>query len=89
MSGDRWSTRPRFFFTDINSVKPQLLAESTQAARRSAEEFAKNSGAEVGMIKYARQGILSLIPASRINEPEEYHKDKIVRVVSTFDYYLN
>jgi hypothetical protein len=88
LSGDRWATRPRYYFTRINDVKPELLASSMQAALNSAEEFANNSGAEVGGIKYASQGIISLIPANRINEGEEFHKMKIARVVSTIDYFI-
>jgi hypothetical protein len=72
----------------LNEVKPELLAGSMKAALSSAEEFANNSGATVGGIKYASQGIISLIPANRINESEEFHKMKIARVVSTIDYFI-
>ncbi len=88
LSGDRWLTRPRYFFTRINEVKPALLAESTQAALRSAEEFAQNSGAKVGEIRRASQGIISLIPANRVSESEEFYLKKIARVVSSIDYYI-
>ncbi|MBX2815243.1 MAG: SIMPL domain-containing protein [Saprospiraceae bacterium] len=88
LTGDRWLTRPRFFFTRINEIKPDLLAESTKAALRSAEEFAANSGARVGDIKIARQGIISLIPSNRVSESEEFYLNKIARVVSSIDYYI-
>jgi hypothetical protein len=88
LSGDRWLTRPRYFFTDINVVKPELLAEATKAALRSAEEFAQNSGAKVGGIKRASQGIISLIPYNRVNDSEEFFRDKIARVVTSIDYYI-
>ena len=88
LTGDRWLTRPRYFFTSINEIKPTLLAESTKAALRSAEEFAINSGATVGGIKQARQGVISLIPSTRVNESEEFHLQKIARVVSSIDYYI-
>ena len=88
LSGDRWVSRPRFYFTKINDIKPELLAEATKAALRSAQEFADNSGEAVGGIKEARQGIISLIPANRVNESEEFHKSKIARVVTSIDYFI-
>ena len=88
LSGDRWLSRPRYYFTDINSIKPELLAEATRAALVSAEEFAQHSGAAVGAIRRANQGIITLIPASRITEEEEFYLHKIARVVSSFDYYI-
>ncbi len=88
LSGDRWMTRPRYYFTQINEIKPSLLAESTQAALRSAGEFAENSGASVGGIRRASQGIISLIPANRVNESEEFYLEKIARVVSSIEYYI-
>ncbi len=88
LTGDRWLTRPRYFFTLINEIKPDLLASATKAALSSAEEFARNSGAIVGDIKHARQGIISLIPSTRVNESEEFYLNKIARVVSSIDYYI-
>ena len=88
LTGDRWVTRPRYFFTKINDVKPALLAEATQAALKSAEEFAQNSGAKVGGIRQASQGIISLIPSNRVNDSEEFFLNKIARVVTSIDYYI-
>ena len=89
LTGDRWVTRPRYFFTEINRIKPGLLADATKAALRSAEEFANNSGSSIGNIRRANQGIISLIPANRVNESEEFYKNKIARVVTSIDYYIN
>ena len=88
LNGDEWAIRPKFYFTSINDVKSELLAEATQAARESAEQFANDSGAKVGGIKRANQGIIVLMPGSRISESHEFYKDKIARVVSTLDYYI-
>jgi hypothetical protein len=88
LTGDRWVTRPRYFFTKINEVKPDLLAEATQAALKSAEEFAENSGAKVGGIRQASQGVISLIPSNRVNDSEEFFLHKIARVVTSIDYYI-
>lgn len=89
ITGDRWETRPRYFFTRINDIKPELLREATKAALVSAEEFAQNADASVGGIRRARQGIISLIPHSRVNDAEEFYRHKIARVVSSIDYYID
>ena len=88
LTGDRWLTRPRYFFTNINDIKPELLAEATQAALKSAKEFAANSGEKVGGIRRANQGIISLIPSNRVNDSEEFFLNKIARVVTSIDYYI-
>jgi len=88
LSGDRWSNRPRYYFTGVNDIKPELLREATKAALESAEQFAENSGAKVGNIKYANQGIIVLLPGNRIEESHEFFKDKIARVVASLDYYI-
>lgn len=88
INGDEWSSRPRYYFTDINGVKPELINQSTKAAKTSAQNFADNSGANVAGIKTARQGIITLIPASRVEENHEFYRKKIARVVSTMQYYI-
>ncbi len=49
-----------FTFTKLNDLKPEMIAEATRHARRSAEQFAKDSGASVGSIKTASQGYFSV-----------------------------
>ncbi len=88
LSGDHWSNRPRYYFTGVNDIKPELLADATKAALVSAQQFAENSGAKVGDIKYANQGIILLLPGNRIEESHEFYKDKIARVVASLDYYI-
>src|SRR5574338_1367553 len=40
-----------FTFTKLNDLKPEMIAEATQNARRSADQFAKDSGVAVGRLK--------------------------------------
>ena len=72
-----------FQFSDLNSIKPEMLAEATVNAKESAKEFAQNSGSHVGDIVRANQGVFS------INQKDpgspEYKK---VRIVSTLRYLL-
>ena len=49
-----------YTFTGLNELKPHMIAEATRNARRSAEQFARDSGASVGQIKTASQGYFSV-----------------------------
>ncbi|MEM8724677.1 MAG: SIMPL domain-containing protein [Pseudomonadota bacterium] len=49
-----------YTFTGLNGIKPEMVAEATRDARASAEQFAEDSGANVGAIKDATQGYFSI-----------------------------
>lgn len=49
-----------FTFTRLNDIKPEMVAEATKDARASAEQFAQDSGAQVGAIRDATQGYFSI-----------------------------
>lgn len=78
-----------YSFTKLNDVKPAMVAEATRDARKSAEQFAQDSGTGVGGIKSATQGYFSIDArdgdqtGNGIDTP--YKK---VRVVTTVDFYL-
>lgn len=77
-------------FTKLNDVKPEMIAQATQDARRSADQFARDSGTEVGGIRSATQGYFS-ITARDGDEGEGSGRDsplQKVRVVTTIDFYL-
>lgn len=79
-----------YSFTRLNDIKPAMVAEATQDARKSAEQFAKDSGTGVGGIKSATQGYFS-IEARDGEQPGYGVADtlfKKVRVVTTIDFYL-
>ncbi len=78
---------PQYLFTKLNSVKPELIAEATKNARASAEQFAKDSGQEVGQIRTANQGTIQ-IDARDPGVSETESPQKTVRVVTTIDYLL-
>lgn len=70
-------------YTDLNSIKPQMIEEATKNARAAAEKFASDSESELGKIKRAYQGQFSITDRDS-NTPYI----KRVRVVTTIDYYL-
>lgn len=78
-----YSNRITYSFTHLNDIKPEMIAEATQAARDAAKKFADDSGSEVGKIRSARQGQFS------IDDRDEYTPYiKEVRVVTTLTYAL-
>jgi uncharacterized protein len=82
-----------YTFTKLNDLKPGMIAEANQNARRSAEQFAHDSGVSVGKMKTASQGYFSV--GARDGEDcddcgssggsSPFQK---VRVVTTIDYDL-
>jgi hypothetical protein len=82
-----------YTFTRLNDLKPDMIAEANRNARRSAEQFARDSGAAVGAIKSASQGYFS-IGARDGEECEDCGSSgggspfQKVRVVTTIDYDL-
>jgi hypothetical protein len=77
-------------YTKLNDIKPEMVAEATKDARRSAEQFAEDSGTGVGGIKSATQGYFEI--TSRDGDSEGWGVSdspfKKVRVVTTVDFYL-
>lgn len=76
-------SEPQFEYTRLNAIKPALIAEATAAARKSAEQFAQDSGARLGGIRSANQGVVSINDRDR-GSPQV----KTVRVVTTVEYFL-
>lgn len=72
-----------FQFADINSVKPEMLAEAIKNARTSAQQFADDAGARLGAMARADQGVISI--TDKDPGSPEYKK---IRVVSTVRYLL-
>lgn len=72
-----------YLFTQLNQIKPDMIAEATKSAREAAEQFAEDSGSEVGGIRRARQGYFSIEDRDRLSPHV-----KRVRVVTTVEYFL-
>jgi hypothetical protein len=80
---------PTFVFTQLNALKPEMIAESTARAREGAEQFARDSKSTLGGIRRASQGLFEILPrdpAPGISEGSQVAKR--VRVVSTVEYVL-
>lgn len=80
-----------YTFTGLDKIKPGMVAEATKDARRSAEQFAKDSGTGVGGIKNATQGYFEVTARDGDGGGGWGVSDtpfKKVRVVTTIDFYL-
>ncbi len=73
----------KFLFTSLNEIKPDMIKEATENARRAAEKFADDSKSTLGKIRTATQGQFSITtPDDNIPYKQQ------VRVVSTIEYTL-
>jgi uncharacterized protein len=83
-----------YSFPELNSIKPQLIAESTKNARIAGEQFANDSQASLGKIKTASQGQITIagnyydeeVGGGNENPKEPYIQK--ARVVSTIVFFL-
>ena len=84
-----------YSFTRLNSVKPEMIHESTIDARHGAEQFAADSGSSVGGIRSATQGYFSIGARDGDATGGEGGSNagdspfQKVRVVTTIEFYLN
>ncbi len=72
-----------FEFSDINSIKPEMLADGIKNARDTASQFAKNSGSVVGSVTRGNQGVFDITEKDP-GSPEF----KKIRLVSTLRFLL-
>ncbi len=80
---ERYQYPITYEFTELNSIKPEMIAEATGAARLAAKKFADDSQSSIGKIKSARQGQFT------IEDRDSYTPYiKEVRVVTTLTYFL-
>ncbi len=83
-----WSWRQSL----LVSLRPQLLADATKNARITAQQFASDSGAQVGKIRSANQGTIKIFGSDGNDESAPYSPtstpSKKIRVVSTFEFEL-
>jgi uncharacterized protein len=83
LSGGDYAGRAEFLFTGINDIKPGMIEEATVNARKAAEKFAKDSNSLVGTIRRATQAPIEV----NDRDSSSPHR-KIVRIVTTVDYFL-
>ncbi len=70
-------------YTELNTIKPEMIAEATRNARAAADKFAADSDSKLGKIKDASQGQFSIE-----NRDQYTPYIKTVRIVTYITYYL-
>ncbi len=70
-------------YTELNDVKPDMIAEATRNARAAADRFAADSDSNLGKIKTASQGQFSIEDRDRYTP-----YIKTVRIVTYITYFL-
>jgi uncharacterized protein len=86
------AANPRYVITKLSALRPQLLAEATKNARATAQQFATDSGTQVGRIRSANQGAIQITGTDGNDESDSYSLTstplKKIRMVSTFEFEL-
>ena len=90
-----YNANPRYLYTKLEEIRPEMLKQATQSARAMALQFAADSSSNLGSIRRANQGIFQILSAES-NAGQAVPQDgdqltgiyKTVRVVSSVDYYL-
>ncbi|MDR2098498.1 MAG: SIMPL domain-containing protein [Rickettsiales bacterium] len=92
---EEYGNNIRYVFTSFSKVKPKMLEEAIKNAKFAADEFAKASGAKIGNIRKASQGVFSIRAkdSSEGSHADQYQEEqsinKKIRVVSTVEYWLD
>jgi len=81
-------TGPSYIFTKLNEVRPAMIAEATASARTGAQQFARDSGAQLGGIRSATQGSFEILGRDEIGYDANSQVFKKLRVVTTVSYRL-
>jgi len=51
----------QYLFTKLNDIKPEMVLEATQNARKAALEFTRESNVSLGEMKKANQGLFTIV----------------------------
>jgi hypothetical protein len=56
------SQEPKYFFTRLNELKIEMLAEATRNAKQRAENMANSAGNKIGLMRSAKMGVFQITP---------------------------
>lgn len=72
-----------FEFSDINTIKPEMLAEALKNAKDTAQKIAKETGSSLGGLHRGNQGVFDI--SEKDPGSPEYKK---IRLVSTMSFLI-
>ena len=84
--GILFNTNVNYFYVSLNHIKNEMIHEATQNARQGAEQFARDSHAQVGHILSAHQGLFTIEDYQDEGDVSGFHKK--IRVVNTIKFEL-
>lgn len=64
-----YSQPPRYYYTQLESLKIEMISKATEDARLRAEKIAGNAGSKLGSLLSANMGIFQI---TGVNSTEEY-----------------
>lgn len=77
-----------YYFTQLNSIKPEMLLQATANAKEAANTFAVNTQSKLAKIRHASQGVFSITGADNDNDYNNASIMKKVRVVTSVEFFL-
>ncbi len=81
-------TGPQYELRALNAAKGPLLQAAVESAKAQAASFAEQAGADLGALKSANQGVIQISGVGGNPYDSGTSREKRLRVVSTFTYYL-
>jgi hypothetical protein len=94
--GGSVSPNPSFYFTKLDKIRPEMMAEATRSAYTVAAQFAVDSNSKLKGISRANQGVFQIMSADSSTLSADWSSsesalgsiDKKVRLVTTIEYRL-
>ena len=87
-----YSEPPQYFYTQLASLKQEMIANATTDARLRAEQIAENANSKLGALKNARMGVFQIV-AQNSNENFSWggsyntnSKKKTATITMTLEY---
>lgn len=82
------SMAPEYTYTEIGSLKVEMLAEAAKDAKARAEQIAQSTGSTIGSVRTARMGVLQ-ITAADSNEVSDYGMNDTTSLDKTITAVVN
>ncbi|HVE44648.1 MAG TPA: SIMPL domain-containing protein [Gammaproteobacteria bacterium] len=90
------SPNPSYYFTHLDTIRPEMLSDATKSAKELALQFAHDTDNEVSAIQHASQGVFQIMDADTSTMSADWNSNqsalgsinKMVRLVTTIDYRL-
>lgn len=91
-----FSPNPSFYYTKLDNVRPNMLAEATKSAYNIAAQFAKDTDTSLAGVQRASQGVFQIMGRDTSTMSADWNSnqnalgsiEKKVRLVTTIDYRL-